>query len=196
MDDLSELRIRLAETIAWSSARSFPGVGRLRTAELRPSLLGPLQSDTMGEWGDADIRRSVVETVADERARLLHAAGGYPQKAYGDLAGGRLLLYAPDDNLFDGAAEFSSQGFFDVNNAPPWDTWVCYVRDSEQERQIWAGYERYEAFSVLVSWVPPSLLKPAHEGIWANPEQCIAWADTVDCTFTRSLVAAGLLEMA
>lgn len=38
--------------------------------------------------------------------------------------GGRLLAYFPDDNLTDGAAEEDSEGFFDVHNVPPCDTWV------------------------------------------------------------------------
>ena len=59
----------------------------------------------------------------------------------------------------DGAAKYSSNGFFDVNNVPPWDIWVAF---SEQ---------------TLVSWVPPMLLELAQKGIDANPEGCIRWAD-------------------
>ena len=43
---------------------------------------------------------------------------------------GRLLLYEPLETVDDGAASASSQGFFDVEDAPPWDTWFVYSRGS------------------------------------------------------------------
>jgi len=82
----------------------------------------------------------------------------YPLTLTQNLHRGRLLLYLPDENLSDGAAQYASKGFFDVQNVPPWDTWVCLI-------------ERY-----LVSWVPPLLMDLASQGIDVNPEQCILWA--------------------
>ncbi len=60
-----------------------------------------------------------------------------------------------------------TKGFFDVNNVPPWDTWVCYL-------------DRY-----LVSWVPPVLEELASAGIRVNPEECIQWATPA---FVNSLI--------
>jgi hypothetical protein len=70
---------------------------------------------------------------------------------------GRFLVYLPHENLACGAAEFSSNGFYDLNNVPPWDLWVSFS-DGE-----------------LISWVPIGLIEAAHMGIDANPEQCIQW---------------------
>jgi hypothetical protein len=103
-------------------------------------------------------RAGIVETLAEKRAEQLRLKRRYPNEPRTSLQGGRLLLYAPDENLCDGAAQYSSKGFFDVDNAPPWDAWVCSFR------------------SYLVSWVPPELLELAKAGIEANPEQCIFWA--------------------
>jgi hypothetical protein len=103
-------------------------------------------------------RVQAVETLAEKRAGQLRTERRYPTTECSDLAGGRLLLYRPNENLFDGAAQYASKGFFDVDNIPPWDTWICFF-----ERQ-------------LVSWVPPKLLELANQGIDANPEGCIAWA--------------------
>ena len=125
---------------------------RLRSPELRPMTI-PLFPSTEAE------RVRVVETVADNRAHKLGA--GKDHRAFEGLADGRLLLYSPDENLFDGAAMVASNGFFDVDNIPPWDTWVCFVG-------------RY-----LVSWVPPQLLELANSGIEVNPEGCILWAPEV-----------------
>ena len=71
---------------------------------------------------------------------------------------GRILLFVPSETLFDGAAQQSSNGFFDVNNVPPWDTWVDFV-----DRAI-------------VCWVPTVLVDAVQMGIDVNPEECIRWA--------------------
>jgi hypothetical protein len=82
------------------------------------------------------------------------------------LAGGRLLAYFPDDELSDGAAEAETRGFFDVNNAPPWDTWVALFRDEGGD---------VSTSDCLVSWVPGTLVKSVDRGIFVNPEGCIRW---------------------
>lgn len=125
---------------------------QLRTISLRPFSMFDCGPQTSAE------RISIVEDVANRRAGLLKAMGRYPMISDATLTEGRIMLYAPDENLFDGAAKYSSKGFFDVNNVPPWDTWVCYVD----------GY--------LVSWVPPVLEGLASAGIEVNPEECIQWA--------------------
>jgi len=126
-----------------------------------------------------------VDALAAERARLLLSDGRYPAGLAEDLAGGRLLGYDPDANLCDGAAETRSNGFFDVDNMPPWDTWVCYA--CELDEQPWRYFESY-----LISWVPPTFLALAEQGIWFNPEECIVWADELDTPFEEQLRAAGL----
>ena len=127
-----------------------PLAKQLRSPSLQPVSFEPAQPFVA--------RAQIVETLADKRAEQLRIEQRYPSTPLMDLGGGRLLLYAPDENLCDGAAQSSSKGFFDVDNIPPWDTWVCFV-------------DRY-----LVSWVPPQLLDLANQGINANPEQCILWA--------------------
>jgi len=56
-------------------------------------------------------------------------AGGYPEISQVNLTEGRILLYAPDENLFDGAAVYYSKGFFDCEQCLAVDTWVCFVDD-------------------------------------------------------------------
>jgi hypothetical protein len=57
-----------------------------------------------------------VDVLRGRRADLLRRANKYPERSAEDLAGGRILLYAPEDNLCDGAAQYASKGFFDVDN--------------------------------------------------------------------------------
>jgi hypothetical protein len=93
----------------------------------------------------------------------------------GDLRGGRLLIYFPDQELADGAAEVESRGFLDVNNAPPWDTWVAFIQHEKS------------AQSHLISWVPPEFLPLADAGIRVNPEECILWLDDADVDLRKQL---------
>lgn len=101
---------------------------------------------------------------------------------------GRLLLFDPDNTLSDEAATEVSRGFFDVHNAPAWDTWVWY----EEDRKIVQGDSTIFA-SYLVAWVPQHVLDLAEAGIHVNPEECIRWATDVDTTFIRKLRIAGVL---
>jgi hypothetical protein len=130
-----------------------PLAGQLRSSCLQPARFESGQSSAE--------RAQIVETLSDKRAEQLRLGHFYPSPPLEGLAGGRLLLYSPDENLFDGAAQVSSKGFFDVDNIPPWDTWVCF-------------FQRH-----LVSWVPPQLLELAGQGIDVNPEQCILWASDI-----------------
>jgi hypothetical protein len=70
---------------------------------------------------------------------------------------GRLLLYEPLETVTDGASDSSSRGFFDIEDAPPWDMWFLYSRGS------------------IFSWVPEALAQDAQAGIDANPVDCIHW---------------------
>ena len=147
---------RLAETAAWCLRElegSKPIKHQLRSKALQPDL--PTSGLNSNQWSLA------VQRLGEIRALALKSENCYP-KDIQYPAGGKLLIYFPDENLFDGAAEYSSKGFFDVDNTPPWDTWVCFFDQK------------------LVSWVPDQLLAFADRGIDVNPEQCIQWADRLE----------------
>lgn len=146
---------RLAETIWWCSSRVRVDdpLQSLRSESIRPSLL------------ERD-RASAIRAVAGYRGNtsaVLPTISGHES-----LLGGRLLVYFPDADLTDGAAESVSGGFFDVHNVPPWDTWIALAEDSGSE----PSYAQY-----VVSWVPQELVACAQEGIDVNPEECIVWLD-------------------
>lgn len=128
-------------------------------------------------------RQAIINSVADRRRELLRVVGISPNVTMPRLAGGQLLLYNPDDSLADGAAEDHSLGFFDVDNVPPWDTWIDYVVESVEQ---WKSY--------LVSWVPPQLVPLADAGIQYNPEHCIAWAAHFHADFVLELQRLGIVE--
>lgn len=159
----------LAETIVWCSQRppSARPADALWSAELRPAV------DSL-----SGLNEGLIQPVIEQRRRLLHANDHTPAS---NLAGGRLLVYEPDDNLFDGAAQMASDGFFDVDNVPPWDTWLGYIYEEQFKRVC------------LLSWVPPVFLALADDGIEANPELCIRWAVDVKHEFLRQLHSIDLL---
>jgi hypothetical protein len=95
------------------------------------------------------------------------------------LADGRLLVYFPNADLCDGAAEAVSNGFFDVYNTPPSGTWVAFVSEPEVKDISYSEY--------LIAWIPPALIELAAAGIMVNPEECIKWLDESAVSFTQLL---------
>ena len=114
-----------------------------------------------------DGRDDVVCDVGLTRHYLIRATTDGPVTSVPDLLGGRLLAYFPDADLCDGAAEIESDGFFDVCNVPPWDTWVGYFEDNHGRSGIYDSY--------LLAYVPERFLPLAAGGILDNPEECILW---------------------
>ena len=72
----------------------------------------------------------------------------------------------------DGAAQAESNGFFDLYNTPPWDTWVSYFEDVPN------GPGSYDCY--LLAYVPRQLLPLAAGALLVNPEECILWLSDAD----------------
>ena len=129
-----------------------PLKNQLRSKELRPN-------GSLGETKE-DFREALVNTVVHERSMRLGALHRLPAVSTEiGLEKGKLLLYVPEENLACGGAVYPSRGFFDVDNTPPWDIWVHYSEKT------------------LISWVPRVLVALVNDGIEANPEGCISWAE-------------------
>jgi uncharacterized protein (TIGR02996 family) len=173
---------RLGETMAWCARKH----GSLRTPALQPPHI--FRESRPGALRTYPERRRIVHDFVAIRARLLAEEGNNPWNVTGELAGGKLLLFWPDQSCFDGAAEAASKGFFDSDNVPAWDTWVWYA-SVEQTGTVGLN----AGWSYLVSWVPPELVELVDWGIRVNPEQCILWATDVDTPLTSRLWEAGLL---
>jgi hypothetical protein len=171
---LEQFHYRLAQTIFWCAPRAdkLNPKTSLRTAELRPHLL-------------EENRSSAVNTVID--ARELYGGKDIRKATVPpDLGGGRLLIYFPNNDLACGTAEQETAGFFDVNNVPPWDTWVAYLQDEYNLDSFDSEY--------LIAWVPPEFVSIANEGIDVNPEQCIMWLSDTSVELAKSLRAENLLR--
>ena len=82
---------------------------------------------------------------------------------------GRLLLYFPDENTSDGAAEASTHGFFDPHNTPPWDCWVGYYEDVDGASGSKQCY--------LAAWIPAVFVPLAEIGIEVTSDACLDWVE-------------------
>jgi hypothetical protein len=123
------------------------------------------------------VSKEMVSHIANLRRLAITAVQAHPGQ---DLGGGRLLVYFPDKDLADGAAETATNGYFDTQNTPPWDTWVAFV---SERPTIWNPcYAQY-----LVAWVPPTFVELVKAGIGVNPEECIRWLDKSGIQFARAL---------
>ena len=166
------LQQRLQETKSWCASRvQIRADHDLRSSELKPEVIKKSNESEYSFllFGTAEQNEETINRLIEKRVALL-ASQSYSQ----EINKGQVLLFDPGQSLFDGAAEAATNGFFDDNNVPPWDTWICYVRDEE------ARYGNY-----LLSWVPSHLVDLAEDGIQVNPEQCICWAKDLGTSFLR-----------
>jgi hypothetical protein len=156
---LDPFRRCLAQAVAWCVDKADPADPRssLRSHDTAPRLLEESYFASVG-------------TVVSRRWPWIR-----PDPEDHGLAGGRLLVYFPDADLCDGAAEVESGGFFDVFNAPPWDTWVTFAEDDLRPPDSCTRY--------LVAYVPPVFLDACAAGIAVNPEACIKWIEDADVAF-------------
>lgn len=144
-DSLDVFRERLAEAIAWCARR---GEGGAPAASLRSLVLAPPPAQGWAE---------TCAAVIDQRHLLL---GRSWRRTLDPLGGGQLIRYRPTPPHSGGDARRASEDYFDERDAPPWDTWVCYVEQGET--------------SYIVAWVPPGALASVTAGLKAG-QQALSW---------------------
>ena len=142
-----------------------------RRASFRTAALDPL----IGDWPTLAEFKVGLEHLRLRRRALLGSIEfmARPQ--------GRLLVCQVHESISSGESEAETSGFFDVNDRPPWDTWIWQVR----------GFE--EGAVTLVSWVPKDLEGIVARGIAVNPYDCLSWlTDAPLSPGIRALVDAGI----
>jgi hypothetical protein len=126
--------------------------------QLRSNVLAPAMPLSKLD-SEADREKTVEELVAKRSELLRINKCEFTEASVLSGSPGRWLAYAPSENVEDGASRYASSGFFDHDDAPPWDTWVHY------------------SDRILVSWVPDVLITLAQTGIDANPVLSLNWFD-------------------
>jgi len=159
--ELEDLRARLNETALWCAR--FATLSNIQAC-LRPSSIAPHPLST-NRW-------EAVDQVRHSRATDVGSPAADSPPA------GRLLLYFPDEEVWDGASEAASDGFFDVHDAPPWGTWVGYFEDEAARNSP----------NYLPAWCPDALVGVASAGMAVNPVDCIKWLADVDVDLRSVIV--------
>jgi hypothetical protein len=157
------------EAAAWCSLAGTLD-RQFRTPQLKPTLA---EMPTAG-----DLELAVQSLVMLRRALLSGKSIDDPR--------GRLLVCQMNESIWTGESAAATQGFFDVEDRPAWDTWVYSVPRSPEDLD-----------ATLISWVPSDIVGLVGRGIEANPYACIFWlADAgtllAEWPVARALVAAGL----
>ena len=142
-----------------------------RRASLRTAALDPV----IGDWPTPAEFEAGLEDMRLRRRALL---GSIESRARPQ---GRLLVCQVHESISSGESEAETSGFFDVNDRPPWDTWVWQFRGLE------------EGTVTLVSWVPQDLEAIVTRGIAVNPYDCLSWlTDAPLSPGIRALLDAGI----
>jgi hypothetical protein len=172
MIDSAELWRRVSEVELWCSRLETPEVDlarRFRSASLRPVDIS-MRGARLQALGANDIylaRVRAVEDLVERREKLL---GPSSQRASSfSRAMGGMLAFNLDACFFDGAVSAETQGFFDDEDLPPWDTWIAYT---ERHGAGEAGE------NVLVSWMPESYRQLAERAIAVHMCNAYAWLES------------------
>jgi len=194
-DHLEQFQLRLAETIAWCSSQDplpISGTG-LRTDQLRPPeivnnaraiyearLPRDEEAKQLARNAASEEQQWLqnVEQLAAKRAMLLQTQHIPIGQVAPPLTYGRLLAYLYEQSTGDGAAEVASDGFFDSDNIPAWDTWLVYIAEDH----------------LLLSWIPDTLFKIVEDGMDVNWEECIRWAADLEMLSISQLKQAGFVR--
>jgi hypothetical protein len=184
-DEWQTFTQRLAETIAWCDlyANLDDPENCLRNFELLPD---EFKNNLDEMW----ISPTLVDSIAQKRAALLKQMGKYPNEAELSLHGGRLLVYFPDIDTYDGASCPESRGFIGCypppETAPLWGTWIQVL----QQARIGEHIERY-----LISWIPHALIKLADNAVSVEALECIIWIEHPEFNSDlKQQIAEGLIK--
>jgi len=163
-DTIAVIERRIVEAAAWSR-RSVQLWGRqrdlrdpllphLRDPSLRPASFRLLRKD--------EERRHMTDLLAGLRAERLSPRSVRATAERPDTVAGRILIYAPDQTLSEGASEQASGGFLNVDDEPAWDMWLYYEADH------------------LIAWVPEEFVAGVDAGIAVNSTLCLNWAEDIN----------------
>jgi hypothetical protein len=151
----------------WCSRAGTSG-NSFRSLELDPSDIlkvpeFPHDKESIKAWIERkrDCYRRAVSWINQTRSQLLKTGDTEASEADA-LSKSKLLVYEPLETVTDGAAEAASLGFFNLEDAPPWDTWFMY------------------ADHAIFCCIAEAATTRAQAGIDANPVDCIHWASWSD----------------
>jgi hypothetical protein len=159
----SEVQQRCQEAAAWCAASEPTGKWSI---ELRTPVLTPgdlmLRSNRRSQEEINLERTRIVNELARKRRGLVSSL---PDNVFGE-AGGRILEFELDACFFDGVAGAETDGFFDSEDLPPWDTWISF------------GFNRTRSRWVLLSWIPTNCISIVERAIRVHMCNAYQWMES------------------
>lgn len=135
-----------------------------RWPAFRPPVLALPRQEGLFRLLEPGEAAAAVELVCEARRREL-ARLGIPVASVGpDLAGGRVLYTTLDTDSCE-AATAPSNGYYDLDDLPGWDTWFWHRPTDQPQGGIYC-------------WVPARLVEPARAGMDVIPVLCVRWAES------------------
>ena len=163
-----KVALRLAETVAWCNhrARADDADTSTRSPALCPQVMALPQRQRLSWLLDHPGEpQAAVEFVCQARRREL-ARLGIPVPPVGpDLAGGRVLFTTIDTDSCE-AATGPSNGYYDLDDLPGWDTWFWH-RPTDRP------------WGAIYCWVPAQLVELAQRGMDVIPVLSVEWAESL-----------------
>jgi hypothetical protein len=146
--------------MTWCSYKPF------RSPELDPSTILNVpewsrETEPIAVWSDRqrDAYQRAISWINEVRSEYLKTANLKIFEAVDVFSSCKLLIHDCEETVEDGASEAASLGFYDLLDAPPWDTWALYRNGK------------------VFCCVPDFAIARAQSGIDANAVDCIHWAD-------------------
>ncbi|MBS1953379.1 MAG: hypothetical protein JST89_04280 [Cyanobacteria bacterium SZAS-4] len=122
--------------------------------------------------------------MSQKRKKLLTDESIMPGVDAG-LAGGRLLVYFLGASNHNGATA-SITAYFDDEDNPPWDTWICCIAGKELTKPDEKPFDlrivisqRNNTTDYVLSWVPPEWIEEVSDAMRVEVTGAIMWADTL-----------------
>jgi hypothetical protein len=147
----------------WGDPSVLPKLSKsaeyLRTPILRPSFYGDHASLFFADGKQA---ANAIEAISEKRKALLSDQQIVAEKV--SMTGGRLLVHFLGTSAHDGLSE-AITGYFDHEDSPPWDTWLCSVVANDTD--------------YVLSWVPPMWIEDVEAVLHYEHMGALMWADTL-----------------
>ena len=152
------------QTAAWCERRLLSNsnpASALRSVELTPEDIIMSEASIAGvPQRELNVRRSRLVCRLVGRREQLSLTIPVQRSLRG-----RVLGFELDASFVDGVAAAETNGFFDDNDLPPWDTWIAF-----RAVDGWSS-------PVLLSWVPDELVPLVDRGIVVHMCDAFRWVE-------------------
>jgi len=162
---IDSVTLRLSETVSWIELNAnINDLGAsIRTSLFQPPFMSlPSEARLIHLLDQPHQVWAAVEHVCLARRKALEQYGINVKPTTPDLTQGRLLVTTIDTDRC-GEAAILSDGFYDLNDLPGWDTWFCFSSTPAP-------------FGAIFCWVPNRLVETASSGMLGIPAESVKWA--------------------